>query len=68
MTFQTGRGIVEVIVDCNGNGEAYFRGDDMGADIKMWEFSHPYHGTEYRILTNYRNDPPILQTRTWVNV
>lgn len=70
MTFESGRGPIEVATDCNGNGEAYFTRDDLIAAVKDGEFTHPMLGIAYRVLMPVRRNAgrAVLQTQTWRDV
>lgn len=70
MNFESGRGTIDVTMDCNGNGEAYFRRDDMFAPITLGTFTHPMFNTAYRILSGYgtKSRRYTLQTQTWETV
>ena len=72
MTFESGRGPIEVkITDSHfGNGEAYFRRDDMLATVTNGRFAHPMWGTEYHVMVPYGGGrrEAVLEVRTWREV
>ena len=73
MTFESGRGPVEVEIDDRHycNGRAYFRKDDMFADVVDGEFTAPMSEVKYRVLLptpRNVNGEAVLEIRTWRTV
>lgn len=73
MTFESGRGPIEVEIDDRHfcNGRAYFRKDDMFADVVDGEFTHPAFNLKYRVLLpipgGFRREA-VLETMIWKHV
>lgn len=60
---------IDVTVDCNGNGEAYFVSDDLCAVVADGEFEHPMRGNRYRILRGWKPEHEVtLEVQTWRQV